>query len=184
MRYSLRNRMTGAIASLALVLAAQGCLNTTLPTVPTTYPGPEEYANYGYADDSLIYAAYDPFVYGYWCLPPYYYYWYVPPYDRDCHGGYCGPRGGRKPLRPVYPWPLVAAHAPANQVTNPAKATVAATLADTHVPVQPTISLNGDEPSANGHHEEGSMTHGISDGGFHGVGLGGFGGGGRGSFHR
>jgi uncharacterized membrane protein YgcG len=179
------SRIFGVMALLAVMLGVQGCFDSTLPNAPPSYPGPEEYANYGYTNDPLIYAAYDPFLYGFWCPPPYYFYWYNPVYYRPgCYGGYCGPHG-RKPLRPVYPWPLVASHAPTDKEPNPAKATIVLEPSDTRVPPQPTVSLNDDNPSESSSHGEASMTHETPARGFSGGGFGGFGGGGgHGSFHH
>jgi hypothetical protein len=186
-------RIFGGTALLAVMLAVQGCFDSTLPNVPPTpsdasltYPGPEEYANYGYTDDPLLYAAYDPFLYGFWCPPPYYFYWYNPAYYRPgCYGGNCGPHGGKPPLRPVYPWPLVASHTPADNAPNPARPTVVLAPSDTHVQPQPTLSLNDDDPSASSNHGEASLTHEAPAREFSGGGFGGFGGGGgHGSFHR
>jgi hypothetical protein len=179
-------RIFGGMALLAVMLGVQGCFDSTLPNAPPTYPGPEEYANYGYANDPLLYAAYDPFLYGFWCPPPYYYYWYAPANERNCYGGYCGPHGGKPPLRPVYPWPLVASHTPADDAPNPVKPAIVLAPSDTHVPPQPTVSLNDDDPSVSSSHGEPSMTPEAPAGRFSGGGFSGFGGGGggHGSFHH
>jgi uncharacterized membrane protein YgcG len=183
------------IAALAVMITAQGCFNSTLPNAPLTspnasltYPGPEEYANYGYINDPFIYAAYDPILYGFWCPPPYYFYWYNPAYyEPGCASGYCGPRG-RKPVRPVYPWPLVAARTPADRAPNPARATAALAPSETPVTSQPTVSLNDDGPAAGGSHGEATTVQASHRGGFAGAGFsesgGGGSGGGHGSFHR
>jgi hypothetical protein len=186
-------RVTALAAVVALVSGLQGCFNSTLPNVPPTpsdaslnYPGPDEYANYGYTNDPLLYAAYDPFFYGFGCPPPYYFFSYDPYYYRPgCHGGHCGPNGG-KPLRPVYPWPLVASHKPAAQPSDTAKLTALSTPSELHLAPQPTISLNDDAPETGGSHSEASAAHVSHWGGFAGGGFGGagFGGGGHGSFHR
>jgi hypothetical protein len=189
--------VTALVAVIALVLGVQGCFDSTLPNVPPTpsdasltYPGPDEYANYGYTNDPLIYAAYDPFLYGFWCPPPYYFY----PYNRDyyrpgCYGGYCGPHGGKPPSRPVYPWPLVASHTPADQAPNPARMTASSAPSELYVAPQPTVSLNDDEAATGGSHNEAATAHvsqwgGFSGGGFNRFGGGGFGGGSHASFHR
>jgi hypothetical protein len=147
---------------LGFALVAQGCFdNTAPPSSEPTYAGPEEYANYGYSSDPFIYGVYDPFSFGYWCPLPIYYYWH-PGYRHGCDDGSCGPHGGKKPLRPVYPWPLAAPRSLVAQASNPEKSTPA--TSDSRAPAQPTISLSDSDRSADVYRSQGSMAHGFSSG--------------------
>jgi hypothetical protein len=160
--------ITAALAALiAFAFSIQGCANgssqtASLQTAEPTYPGPAEYAAYGYPDDS--YAMYNPFFYSYCCSIPYYYY----------AGG-----GSNWPPRKPPHLPLTVGSLPerlpppggtelAQHNTLTAQSTQPASW------TSPRISPSGDAPA------NGSSYGGFGGGGFHGVGFGGF----PGSAHR
>jgi hypothetical protein len=103
--YRRLTRQAVFLAAIAVfVMGAQGCASNSAQTVLPSYPGPDEYAAYGYPSDSTF-SAYDPLFYAYLWPPPYYYNWYSGgDGDHDCDDGFCGPRGHGKP--PHVPWRL------------------------------------------------------------------------------
>jgi hypothetical protein len=180
---------TGLAVLVALTLASQGCFDRSPQTTELAYAGPTEYAAYGYSNDPF--AAYDPFLYNYYCPLPYYYYsYYRGDGDRDCDDGFCGPRGRRPPHVP-----LIAGSPPARVSLRESDVQETGESPQAAAPAQwigrRTFSSDGysgnSVPSVGfgGYNGNSVPSSGLSGGGFHSVGGGGIGGGGsHGSSHR
>jgi hypothetical protein len=184
------------MAIVALVVVAstnQGCSNTSSQTAAAVYPGPSEYAAYGYPDD--LYATYDPFFYGYyWSLPYYYTAYSGGDGDHDCDDGFCGPEGGRPPHQPWRVGSLPERLPPPErtevsqrsivsvQSVEPANSNLSA---DSHAAGVTSSAFGGGEFHSGGFSGS-AMNSGGFGGGFHsgGFGGGGFGGGFSGGAHR
>ncbi len=168
-------RTVGFAALVAFALTVQGCSDTSSQTAGPVYPGPEEYAAYGYSYDP--YATYNPFFYGYYSSLPYYYY---PHFggdgDHDCDDGFCGPHGGSKPHLPMTVGSLPHRLPPPNGAALSQRSVLTAQS------TEPTGSINPRGLSAQDSHAASFPPSGFGGGGFH---SGGFGGGGfHGSSHR
>jgi len=172
----LISKATGLAGLVAVALTGQGCCNASSQTTVPVYPGPAEYAAYGYPDD--LYATSDPFFDGYyWWLPYYYYAYYAPP--GGCYGGWCGPHGGGK--SPHLPWRVgsLPERLPPRESTGVTQRSIVSVQS----PANSNLSAD--------YHAAG-VTSNASSGAFHGSGFGGggfhsggFGGGGfSGSAHR
>jgi hypothetical protein len=167
----LISQAAGLVALVMLALTMQGCSQSSLQTAEPVYPGPAQYAAYGYSYDP--YATYDPFFYGYyWSLPYYYHPYSGDDGDHDCDDGFCGPHGGGRP--PHLPWRVGLS----TERLAPREST--------EVTQRSIVSAPSAEP-ANSNLSAGYHTANVPSGGFGGGGLhsGGFGGGGfSGSSHR
>ncbi len=181
-------RAASLAALVALALAASGCFNTAPPQpAQLTYPGPDEYAAYGYANDPSF-AAYDPFLYNYYWLPPYYYSYYGGDGGRDCDDGFCGPRIVRQP--PHLPWrvsSLAERPLPRGNV-GVTQGAISTQPAESAPSTQSTTITSPGLSTVSDSHVFSAPSAGFGGGGFHSGGFGGsgFGGGGgfHGSFHR
>jgi hypothetical protein len=184
-RQSKRILQKGWLAALfAVALIMQGCFNSPpplpLPATEPVYAGPAEYMADGYENDPFSttpVAAYDPFLYGYYCPLPYYYYSY---YDgvggHGCVNGWCRSPIGRKPPH----LPLLASEIPVRPPPRDS-AKAAQQLADTARSEQASRPIGSINMTADDNREGHGSTGGLG-GGFHTVGFGG--GGFHGSSHR
>jgi len=170
-------------AFVALALAASGCFNTPPPqTAEPIYPGPDEYAAYGYASDPSL-GAYNPFLYAYYWPVPYYYYWrFGGDGDRDCDDGFCGPRRGKKPPHLPLTIGSLPQRLPPRTSAEIAPRTISARSAEP-APSTPSTILNPGISAVNGSHAASIPAAGFHSDGFHSgsfTSSGGF----HGSFHR
>jgi hypothetical protein len=170
------SRTASSLAALvALAIASQGCFNTSPQTTELAYGGPAEYAANGYSNDPF--AAYDPFLYSYYCPLPYYYSYYRGDGDRDCDDGFCGHRGGRKPPH----LPLIAGSLPA-RVPLRERAEVTQRTGEGAQSAAPAPWISPRNLSADSYRGASVPSGGFGGGGYHSDGLGG--GGFHGSSHR
>ena len=174
--------LVGVVALAAFAMAATGCFNTPNPqTGEPMYPGPDEYAAYGYTSDPSF-AAYDPFLHGYYWPVPYYPYWHSGgDGDRDCDDGFCRSRIGKQPPYLSLTVGSLMERLPLWGSAEVAPRTLSAESAKA-APSTPSTTINPGLSTVNNSHIFSAQSAGFGGRGFH---SGGFGGGGfHGSFHR